>query len=39
MLAQTQTFESSELLGAPGMLLVLVILLTLLGVIARVAFG
>jgi hypothetical protein len=39
MTAQTQTFNS-DLLGAfPALLLVLVIVLTLLGVVAHVAFA
>ena len=39
MSAQTQMFESTDLLGAfPALLLVLVVVLTLLGVVAHVAF-
>jgi hypothetical protein len=39
MTAQTQTFDA-DLLGAfPALLLVLVIVLTLLGVVAHVAFA
>jgi hypothetical protein len=40
MSAQTQMFDSSDLLGAfPALLLVLVVVLTLLGVVAHVAFA
>jgi hypothetical protein len=39
MSAQTQMFETTDLLGAfPALLLVLVVVLTLLGVVAHVAF-
>jgi hypothetical protein len=37
--AQSQMFETTDLLGAfPALLLVLVVVLTLLGVVAHVAF-
>ena len=39
MTAQTQTFQSSELAAATALLLVLVVVLTLLGVVAHVAFA
>jgi hypothetical protein len=40
MSAQAQTYQTGELLGAfPAFLLVLVIVLTMLGVVAHVAFG
>jgi hypothetical protein len=39
MTAQTQTFQSDLLGASPALLLVLVIVLTLLGVVAHVAFA
>ena len=40
MTAQSQTFQTADLLGAfPALLLVLVVVLTLLGVVAHVAFA
>ena len=40
MSAQTQMFETSDLLGAfPALLLFLVVVLTMLGVVAHVAFA
>ncbi len=39
MTAQTQTLQSDVLGASPALLLVLVIVLTLLGVVAHVAFA
>ncbi len=39
MIVQTQTFQSDLLGASPALLLVLVIVLTLLGVVAHVAFA